>query len=60
MKVKKCPNCGAERIWEVHAWSGLRRYYRECAVCHWCSGNAFTRKGAKLRWNLQKRYISKH
>lgn len=60
MKPKRCPNCGKERIWTVHKWSGIRRYFMECASCHWCSGDALTRKGAVLKWNLQKRYISKH
>lgn len=60
MRSKRCPYCKGIRIWEVHSWSGIKRYYMECADCHWGGPKAMTRKGAVIKWNLQKNYISRH
>ena len=61
MKPKRCPYCRGERIWMAlsltdHVW----RYHLECAACHWCGRMAMTKKGAVIKWNLQRNYISKH
>ena len=61
MNPKPCPNCKNNRIWKIRSHTNrLFLYYLECPECHWCGRMAMTKKGAVIKWNLQRNYISKH
>ena len=54
-KAKPCPDCYSSRLGLNDSYSHkIKRFFLECADCHWCAGSMPTIRLAILDWNRQK------